>query len=243
VGALLSRPKLEEIQLLSTENRLEPFWLITISTRTKYDRNRGYTLAVGGPEVQSVTLLEHDVPVETKAKAGPSVTLSGVEHCLERRVTRLFDGISGEKTDYSKYLTFASLEITNLESFVPDGVFVVPPQARATAVVRQVMTEAVQPVQAQVIHEEKVDVENIDLYFRPVYAFEYAWTSKNKKAVVEYDALTGETHTGGKKLGDQIKGMLTRDLLFDVTADAVGMIVPGGSIAVKLVRAVVDRGK
>ena len=49
--------------------------------------------------------------------------------------------------------------------------------------------------------------------------------------------------TGGKKLGDQIRGMLTRDLLFDVTADAVGMIVPGGSIAVKLVKAVVDRGK
>ena len=35
--------------------------------------------------------------------------------------------------------------------------------------------------------------------------------------------------------------MLTRDLLFDVTADAVSMIVPGGGIAVKLVKAVVDR--
>ena len=35
--------------------------------------------------------------------------------------------------------------------------------------------------------------------------------------------------------------MLTRDLLFDITADAVGMFVPGGSIAVKLVKAVVDR--
>ena len=61
--------------------------------------------------------------------------------------------------------------------------------------------------------------------------------------IVEYDALTGDIHAGGKKLGDQIRGMLTRELLFDVTADAVGMIVPGGSIAVKLVRAVVDRGK
>ena len=39
------------------------------------------------------------------------------------------------------------------------------------------------------------------------------------------------------------KGILTRDLFFDVTADAVGMLVPGGSIAVKLVKAVVDRGK
>jgi hypothetical protein len=118
---------------------------------------------------------------------------------------------------------------------------VVVPQARATAVVRQVMTEVVQPVQAQVIHEERMDVEAIDLYFRPVYAFEYDWAAKGKRVVVEYDALTGDTRTGGRKLQDQIKGMVTRDLLFDVTADAVGMLVPGGSIAVKLVKAVVDR--
>jgi hypothetical protein len=58
---------------------------------------------------------------------------------------------------------------------------------------------------------------------------------------VEYDGLTGDVHSGGKRLGEQIRGMLTRDLLFDVTADAVSMIVPGGGIAVKLVKAVVDR--
>jgi hypothetical protein len=61
--------------------------------------------------------------------------------------------------------------------------------------------------------------------------------------VVEFDALLGEMHSGGKKWSDQIKGIISRDLFFDVTADAVGMLVPGGSIAVKLVKAVVDRKK
>jgi len=81
----------------------------------------------------------------------------------------------------------------------------------------------------------------MDVYFQPVYAFEYEWAAKNKRVVVEYDGLTGEVRAGGKRLGEQIRGMLTRDLLFDVTADAVSMIVPGGGIAVKLVKAVVDR--
>jgi hypothetical protein len=93
-----------------------------------------------------------------------------------------------------------------------------------------------------VIHEERVDVEAIELNFRPVYAFEYEWATKGKRVVLEFDALTGEMHSGGKKLSDQIKSIITRDLLFDVTADAAGMLVPGGSIAVKLVKAVVDRG-
>ena len=59
--------------------------------------------------------------------------------------------------------------------------------------------------------------------------------------MIEFNALTGEINGGGKKLQDQFKGILTRDLIFDVTADAVGMLVPGGSIAVKLVKAVVDQ--
>jgi hypothetical protein len=244
VGALFTRPKAEDIQLVSTENRLEPFWLITIATRTRYDRNRSYTLTVSGAEVQQVTVLDHQVTVEHQARGGPSITLTGIEHCQEEsRLTRFFSGLTGEREDDIKYLSFPAQEVANLESFAPEGVLVVPPQARATAVVRQVMTEAVKPVQAQIIHEERVDVENIDLYFRPVYAFEYNWPAKSKRVVVEYDALSGDFHAGGKKLGDQIRGMLTRDLLFDVTADAVGMIVPGGSIAVKLVKAVVDRGR
>jgi hypothetical protein len=37
--------------------------------------------------------------------------------------------------------------------------------------------------------------------------------------------------------------MVNRDMLFDITADAAGLLVPGGSIAVKLVKAVVDRPK
>lgn len=242
VGALLSRPKPDEIRLLAVENRLEPFWLVTIGTHTVFDRNRSFTLTMVGPEVKSVTVLEHEVPAQPQPKGAPVVTLPGVEHCLEEtQVSRHFDGISGLKGDYSKYLSMPSLEILNLESFAPENVLVVPPQARASAVVRQVMGEVVQPVQAQMILEERVDVKAIDLYFHPVYAFEYEWAAKNKKVVVEYDAVTGETRVGGKWLGEQIRGMLTRDLLFDVTADAVGLIVPGGSIAVKLVKAAMDR--
>jgi hypothetical protein len=42
----------------------------------------------------------------------------------------------------------------------------------------------------------------------------------------------------------QVKGLLNRDLLFDIGADTVGLFVPGGSIAVKLAKAAIDsKGK
>jgi hypothetical protein len=243
VGAMLTRPKPDEIHLLSVENRLEAFWLINILVRTVYDKQRTFTIPVSGPEVKQVTTLGQEIPVSASAKGAASITLNAVEHCVEEtRGNYNFDS-AGTRADLGKYQSFAKVEILDLGQFAPAGVLVVPPKANATTVMRTVLADAIKPVQAQVIHEERVNVEALDLYFRPVYAFEYEWTAKGKRVVLEFDALTGDAHSGGKKLSDQIKSVVTRDLIFDVTADAVGMVVPGGSIAVKLVKAVVDRGK
>jgi len=242
-GTLISRPDPNEIQVVSVENRLEPYWAVTAASRTAYDRQQVYTIPIKGEKVREVTVLGQNLTVNSKGN--PSVTLNGIEHCVEEhRATRFFDGLSGQKSDLSRYQSFTKTQITDLEHFAPEGMLVVPPQMRATVIVRQVLGEVIQPVsKAQIIHEERVDVESIELNFRPVYAFEYEWASKGKRVVVEFDALLGDMHSGGKKWSDQIKGILTRDLFFDVTADAIGMLVPGGSIAVKLVKAVVDRGK
>jgi hypothetical protein len=245
LGALLSRSKPEELRLTTMENRLEPFWLVAASSRTLYDRTATYTVTAGGAEVKSVTVSGQDLSVLTQPKGDPAFKLTATEHCAQEFHTKqTFDGVTGLKADFLKYANFAKSEIADVEAFAPEGILVVPPQVRATAVVRQVTSEFVKPIKnAQVIHEERIDIEAVDLNFRPVYAFEYEWLTKNKKVVIEFDPLTGEMHMGGKKLSDQIKGILTRDLLFDVTADAFGTIVPGGSIAVKLVKAVVDRKK
>ena len=242
-GTLISRPNPNEIQVVSVENRLEPYWVVTAASRTAYDRQQVYTVPIKGEEVREVTLLGQKLTVGSKSN--PSLTLNGIEHCVdERRVTRFFDGLTGQKEDLSRFQSFTKSAITDIGAFAPDGMLVVPPQMRATAIIRQVLGEVIQPVtKAQIIHEEHVDIETIELNFRPVYALEYEWTSKGKRVIVEFDALLGDMRSGGKKWSDQIKGIITRDLFFDVTADAVGMLVPGGSIAVKLVKAVVDRKK
>jgi hypothetical protein len=243
LGALITRPKAEDIQFVSFESRLEAYWVINVLVRTVYERSQTYTIPVSGAEVHHVTALGQDLPVTVNPKGGATIALNGVEHSIEEHQHGFnFDG-TGAKMDMSKYQSFAKSEIAELEKFSPEGVLVVPPQAHASTVIRTVLAEVIKPVQADVIHEEKVNVEALDINFRPVYALEYEWVTKGKQVVLEFDGLTGEVHTGGKKLGNQIKGMLTRDLIFDMTADAVGMVVPGGSIAVKLVKAVADRGK
>jgi hypothetical protein len=240
VGALFSRPKAEEIQVVSVESRLEPFWLISAFSHTVFDRNNNYNVPVSGQEVKSVTLLDQDLPVSSNPKGGLSFSINGVEHCVEeRRASFAFDG-AGVRLDMKNYFSYPRNEISDWSNFAPEGTLVVPPQIHATTVVRTVLAEMIKPVQAQVIHAEQLNLDTIQLIFRPVYAFEYEWTAKNKRAILEFDAITGDIHAGGRKLHDQIKNVLTRDLIFDVTADAVGMFVPGGGIAVKLVKAAID---
>lgn len=242
-GTLISRPNPAEIQIVSVENRLEPYWMVTATSHTAYDRQQVYTIPIKGDEVREVTVLGQKLRLNS-AKT-PSFTLNGVEHCVEEHgLTHFFDGISGQKYDLNRFQRFTKTEITDLEHFAPEGVIVVPAQMKATAIIRQVLSEVIKPVStAQIIHEERVDIEALELNFRPVYAFEYEWASKGKRVVVEFDALLGDSHTGGRTWRDDIKGILTRDLFFDVTADAASMLVPGGGIAVKLVKAVVDRSR
>jgi hypothetical protein len=104
------------------------------------------------------------------------------------------------------------------------------------------MGELMKPVQADAVLEEAVVLEHTDLYYRPIWAFEFTWAGKGKQGIVEIDSITGQTRQGRALVGS-IKGMLSRDLLFDVGADAVGLLVPGGSIAVKVARAAIDNKK
>ena len=62
---------------------------------------------------------------------------------------------------------------------------------------------------------------------------------KDKKGVVEMDAVTGELRNS-QALMARLSRTVTRDSLFDIGADTVGLLVPGGSIAVKVAKLAID---
>ncbi len=236
IGSLLQRPKLEEVELLATQKRLEPFWHAICAVHQVYDRMRKFTVPVTGPEVERVTLHETDYTVTNR-----SFLLSAVEHCRDDERQQIFvDGQSGEKTDYSLLIDNPKSEVTDFTNFTGGSVIVVPPEIRASFVVRQALQPMLKPLQADVVYEETVTIETIDLYYRPIYAFEFRWRSKDKTAVAEFDGITGEMRNA-KALRPSLHVNITRDALFDIGADTVGMLVPGGGIAVKLVKIALDQ--
>lgn len=240
IGGLLQRPKPDEIELVETQRRLEPFWHVGAHARYVYDRNRDYTVPASGPEVREVTVHGETRPVAAVGGRG-SFVLSTVEHCRDEFSEQLYvDGVTGAAvSDGAVIVGGPHHEVTDLSSAAEESTVVVPPEQRASFVVRQLLGSMMKPVQADTLLEESVTLDNIDLYYRPWWAFEFHWKPKDKRGVVELDAVTGQMRQG-QALMARMSRMVNRDTMFDIGADTVGLLVPGGSIAVKVARLAID---
>ena len=236
---LFSRPKADDIELVDSQRRLEPFWHVACSATYVYDRSHDYVVPASGAQVQSVTVHGEDHPT-----AAGSFTISTVEHNREDYRQALFlDGVTGAAVaEAPNLVTSTRHEVTDLEALAAEADIVRPPEQRASFVVRQLLTGMLKPLQADVVHEESITFENIDLYFRPWWAFEFHWKVKDKKGVVELDPVTGEMRNS-QALMARLSRSVTRDSLFDIGADTVGLLVPGGSIAVKVAKMAIDHSQ
>ena len=240
LGSLLQRPKTEEIFLVGKQRRLQPFWHVAAAAKYVYERNREYTVPFSAPDVEAVTV--DGIRHEATAGAGPrGFRMTALEHCRDEFRTESFtDGLTGAPlTDAAAVMAGPRSEVSDPAVLSAENTIALPPEHRASFVVRKTLQEVMKPVQADRVLEESITLENTDLYYRPIWAFEFAWQARGRQGVVEVDSVTGLTSQGRGMLSG-VRGMLTRDLLFDVGADTVGLFVPGGSIAVKLAKAAID---
>ncbi|WP_420630901.1 hypothetical protein [Candidatus Leptofilum sp.] len=239
VASFLQRPKDSDFELIYKEHRYEPFWHIVCRARYVYERRREYLITLSGNEVRSVSLDEKEFVVRDGR-----IHLTLTEHCREEpERIRFINGYTNQPDDtLNQYLNHPANEVPpeHLEELGKKGAIVVPAQARASAIVRDVLLEVLKSIQADTILEDAVEIANVDLYYHPVYAFQYRWKSKQKEAIVEYDAVTSELRTDGKTFQQYMGKLLDPEFLFDVGADTIDLLVPGGGLAVKLARKGLD---
>ena len=227
VAGLFSPAKDDEFEVIYRERRLQPFWRISVSTRVAYERQREYRVSVA-PDVVAVRVGEIDLIAQER-----QFVLQGVETCLEETSrTTLVDGLLQQTLNIgSPYLQFEAEEYTSSElaATTHDGVIVVPPQAKASLVVRDAISAAIGKFDADRVIEEHVTVDAVDLYYRPVFAFRYR--RLGKEAVVEFDAVTGETKVGGATFEQYLGKVLEPKFLLDVGAETLNMVLPGANLA------------
>lgn len=238
VTSFLSKPKDEDFSLTYSEHRYEPFWHVIAKALYEYTRTTNYQIPSSGKEVKAVTVHETKYDV-----LNGHIHVPVLEYCLqEERNEKLLDGITGKDApNLRQYLTMSPVEVAGqLKDEVSADSILIPPQARISAIMREALSKMITGIQADTILREEVEVSQIDLYYRPVYAFKYAWASKQKEGIIEVDGLTGEFRAGSRVFAEYLGKVLDQSFLFDIGADAVGMFVPGGGIAIKAAKKYID---
>ena len=238
VMKLLQRPRTEDIEIVAIQKQYEPFWHIKAVSHYVYERKRVYRVDVNEPEVQVIILQDKEYPV-TQSPQGRArgIDLPSVERCEEYlRRDMTLDAQSGEEVDFRRYLTSPQTALPDIASLQTNGTVVVMPEVRSSFVVRRVIPMLMKSFQADRVLEDSINVETITLCFRPTYAVEYSWAAKQKRQVVVFDALSGNSKAVSGELKKQVAKVLDNDALFDIGADAIGTIIPGANVAIKLGR-------
>ena len=225
---LWDRPKETEITLANTEKRYEPFWMAKAARRTSYTRKVAYHIKIEHPHVVTVELLGQSLPVDARRE----LQLAAVEDCDNiTSLTHFVDALrhdTPEKTliDYAGRFAFGELADSSQPQFIA-------PTLTAASVLQQVKSRLSAPIEADAIAGDEVDIESLTLFYRPVYAFQFGW--RDRTGVIEIDGLSGRVNKEGDMLGGAVRKLGNRDALFDLGADFAGMVVPGGTIVVKLI--------
>ena len=235
VARLFQRPKPEDITISAIQLRLEPYWYARASAHYRYARRHTYHVPVTS-EVSSVSVYEDERPATLQGNSR-TFEIQAIDHCVEESHAELgLDAVSGVEVALEKYRSFVQVEVPDLKALDADGAQVVSPELRSSFLVRKLVPLLMRTFQADSVEEERIDVEEVALIFRPAYSVEYLWQAKDRRQVLHFDALSGESRAAQSEAMKTIAKVLDNDALFDIGADTVGTVLPGANIAIKLGR-------
>ncbi|NIC43739.1 hypothetical protein [Aquabacterium sp. A08] len=230
----LNRPREDTVQLVQHELRWEPFWHIVARRELDYTCQLTYTVPVNNPWAQSLQIDNRIYEVQ-RLKDKARIEFVGLEHC-QRTIAydRWVDAMQRDLKAADLEALVRRYQHTEHQAFTPAAGQLVAP--RVSLVAAQQMARSAlsaEAVNALEIHQDQVVFESCHLYVRPVFAFEFKWTTADKLGVIEVDGLNGEVVENGHWFRDKVQQVVTRDMLLDLGADVANSLVPGGGFAVK----------
>lgn len=228
------RPKDETVLLTKHVQRYEPFWHVTTNRAVDFSREINYPMDIGNIYATKVVINNNEFPIAEKS-GKRTINISAVEYC--HRKINYQDSIDGLERELKKGMLdnflrkykFQEHESILLHEAIPLKLPV------ATLLQKINKTLSSEAINAHEIQHDFITIEKAHLYYRPVFAFEFAWTTEDKIGVIEVDGLTGEVVENGQWFKEKMETILTREMLFAASAEIAGVIVPGGGFAVKVV--------
>lgn len=236
------RPRDETVLLSNHVLRYEPFWHVETGRSVDYSRELTYVVEIGNAYANKVIINGKEYPI---AEQGKKRTINVPAMEFSHRKISYEDYLDGLSRDLKKgalanYISkYKVQEHTVLE--LPEAIAL---QLRLPMVLQRIgQTLAAEVINAHEFQDDVITIEKVHLYYRPVFAFEFAWTTEDKVGVIEVDGLTGEVIENGQWFKDKLQAITTREMLFEMGSELAGALVPGGGTAVKAIEKLLADGR
>jgi len=234
---IIYRPKDDEIKLSGSTAHYLPFWQIEFAANVEYIREKPLKLDLD-KTVNEVKIGDQYF----KVKDG-SLKLKIDEKCsADQQQTSFIDAISGDSIDPGELLSSGHKRLNSISELINNDIEVIPPRIRASIPVRNMIHSLMQPLKAIEILSQTLNIQKLNLCFRPVYTFEYLWESRKQSVSFCIDGVTGRVYEGNG-IVQSSDNRISEASLFDIGADAIGLVVPGGDIAAKIAMAFLGKKK
>jgi len=238
-----NRPKDDTVLLSKHVLRYEPFWYLVARRAADYSRELIYPVDIGNVYAQRVLIDGKQYPIVEQGNRR-TINVQAVEY--SHRTIEYEDHVDGLSRDLKKgtlanYIKkYPVQEHTVLE--LPEAIV---PQLRLPMLLQKIhQTLAAEVINAHEFQQDLITIDKVHLYYRPVFAFEFSWTTEDKAGVIEVDALTGEVIENGQWFKEKLQAITTREMLFEMGSELAGALVPGGAVAVKVIEKIVaDDGR
>jgi hypothetical protein len=214
------KPKIEA-QLL--HRRLVPFWHVRCSSHFDYSRLNEYQIFANNPEAVQITVRDgHEQSityrVDATGRSGGVVNLRGIERVVSDRQHETWEDSYIQNPDMlpaqyeleqkrmQGYIVQNPRPVTNVEELATDvrvdgkplfddeiETIIVPPLETAETIVQRALSNVMVSMEGPTINEAKLQLERLDLYFRPIFVFEFERFDRDgnrtDRKVEELDAL------------------------------------------------------
>lgn len=231
----LNRPKHDTVLLSKWELRYEPFWHVVARREVDFNHEANYSVPITNAHAQRIEIAGRSFEV-LSAGNKPRIELPCAEICHRKvEATIHQDGLKRHIKPAALQAYVEKYKATEQEQLSLAGA-IEPSLSSAAAMQMALSRLAAEAIDASAIHEDRYVFDKLHLYYRPVYAFEYAWNTAGKVGVIEIDGLTGNVVASGEWFRDKIDRVMTRDMLFDLGAEVASAAIPAGGIAVKVLQ-------
>lgn len=224
----------DDIELVRSERRLEPFWHVKATRTISYKSEKIYRAEVENNDAQSVIVEGSSVSIPVNNPRNMHTLTGFISFKVQEECKRDI-----EYEEIIDGMERAHIKEKMLQNYLNDKKFirkplqseVVEPILLDTGIMQRARKKL---LETTIINErelfESTRLDNLSLYFRPVFAFEYRHKKDNRTAIIEVDGLTGEVIDSGTSwFSEKANQEKMQRLVKGVIIEVAGSIVPGGA--------------